>query len=124
MLGGEVLRGPRLRFDAENETQLLRLPLHRFHQRPAPAAESDYCGGYHSGRIPASRTSRPHLAISCLMNAPNSSGAMGAGSRPRPPRFASTSGLASPAATTSCTFCTTAFGVFAGATSPYQIRVS
>src|SRR5437588_33482 len=122
--GAEFARSAELGVDAEHEAKLLRLPLDRLDEASSPAPETDDRRVDHCGSIPALRISRVHLAISCLMNAANSSGARGAGSRPSPASFALTSGLARLADTTSCTFATTGFGVLAGATRPYQMRVS
>src|SRR3954467_4567720 len=119
-LAGALHRG----LDADDEAQLVRLPLDPLDEAAAPAAQADDRGVDHSGWIPASWISLVHLAISCLMNAANSSGGIGAGSRPSPARLPLTSGLARLAVTTSWIFATTVFGVFAGATRPYQMRVS
>src|SRR6185369_17660989 len=84
----EFARDRNVRLDAQHEPQLRGFSLYRFNQRAAPAAEADDGGVDHCGSIPASLTSLLHLAISCLMNSANSSGAIGAGSSPRPARRA------------------------------------
>src|SRR3954471_24828488 len=124
MLRGEVAPPVHFRFDTDDEAQLVRFSLDRLDEAAAPAAEADDRGVDHSGWIPASRISFVHLAISCLMNAANSSGGIGAAWSPTRGSRALTSGLARLADTTSCSFATTAFGVLAGATRPYQMRVS
>src|SRR5258707_7084300 len=93
MPGGEFARRARVRFDAEDEAQALRFSLHRLDEGAAPAAEADDGGVDHCGSIPASRTSFVHLTISFLMNSANSSGAIGAVSRPSPASRAFTSGF-------------------------------
>src|SRR5262249_5161976 len=124
MLRGEFARGVRGGVHADDEAPLVRFALSRLPEAGAPAAPADRRGVDRAGWIPAWRIALVHLAISCLMKAANSSGGIGAGSRPSPASRALTSGLARLAATTSCTLVTTALGVPAGATRPYQMRVS
>src|SRR5260221_10376823 len=127
MTGGEFARGMRGDIDCADEAQAVAMALHRGDEAPPPPPQSDDRGRNHprhSGWMPASRTSRVHFAISRLMNSANSSGAIGAGSSPRPPSLSFTSGFARLAATTSWSRVTTARGVPARATRPAQKRVS
>src|SRR4051812_30301734 len=117
MLRGELACAFHIGVDTKDEAQLLRLSLDRLDEAASPAAQADDGSVHHSGWIPASRISRVHLAISCLMKSANSSGGIGAGSRPSPASRPFTSGLSRLAATTWCSLATIGFGVFAGATS-------
>src|SRR4051812_11750268 len=114
VLGAGVTGRGRIGFGTGGEAQLARVPLPRLDEAASPAAKADDGGADHSGCIPASRISRVHLTISCLMKAANSAGGSGAGSRPSPASFDLTSGLARLAVTTSGTLASIAFAGFDG----------
>src|SRR5262245_10515779 len=80
--------------------------------------------GHYSGWMLASLTSLAQCAISLWMNLASSVGAMGATSTPMVANFSFTSPFFSASSEAPLIFCTTSFGVFAGATSANQAMSS